>query len=226
MQTPPSRLPRECGGGQPAQPMRQVAGSDKYAKGMSKNVSEGMVLQSCTAPPKVSFPGLPHTHVAVAQQRPSASQPQPPSAIQPHAGSSPVGTPRSVTEQPQAAEQSAMLARALQMLTSLPNEQQQALYRMHMAAQQHPQNPTTVQAPPIQGSSSDSRGAVSDVAKGPGGAQPHRPAECMHDMRVRGGGQVQWGVSSQARTGCNQSCLLYTSPSPRDRTRSRMPSSA
>ena len=25
---------------------------------------------------------------------------------------------------------------------------------------------------------------------------------------------------------CNESCLLYTSPSPRDRTRSRMPSSA
>ena len=26
--------------------------------------------------------------------------------------------------------------------------------------------------------------------------------------------------------GCGKSCLLYTSPSPRDRTRSRMPSSA
>ena len=37
------------------------------------------------------------------------------------------------------------------------------------------------------------------------------------------------GLSSDADLmfyGCNLSCLLYTSPSPRDRTRSRMPSSA
>ena len=30
----------------------------------------------------------------------------------------------------------------------------------------------------------------------------------------------------ETKNGDNQSCLLYTSPSPRDRTRSRMPSSA
>ena len=34
-----------------------------------------------------------------------------------------------------------------------------------------------------------------------------------------------YGINHDARTG-GYSCLLYTSPSPRDRTRSRMPSSA
>ena len=33
-------------------------------------------------------------------------------------------------------------------------------------------------------------------------------------------------VVSALPGGCNTTCLLYTSPSPRDRTRSRMPSSA
>ena len=33
-------------------------------------------------------------------------------------------------------------------------------------------------------------------------------------------------VTGRARYGADMSCLLYTSPSPRDRTRSRMPSSA
>ena len=42
------------------------------------------------------------------------------------------------------------------------------------------------------------------------------------DMAPRGGPQQQAGVI-QAQPGV---CLLYTSPSPRDRTRSRMPSSA
>ena len=31
---------------------------------------------------------------------------------------------------------------------------------------------------------------------------------------------------NDVRKGCDEICLLYTSPSPRDRTRSRMPSSA
>ena len=34
------------------------------------------------------------------------------------------------------------------------------------------------------------------------------------------------GLSSSSDEWCRHSCLLYTSPSPRDRTRSRMPSSA
>ena len=34
------------------------------------------------------------------------------------------------------------------------------------------------------------------------------------------------GVASRKEKKIYQSCLLYTSPSPRDRTRSRMPSSA
>jgi len=38
----------------------------------------------------------------------------------------------------------------------------------------------------------------------------------------RGGHAWQIGIIKDARGGC----LLYTSPSPRDRTRSRMPSSA
>ena len=36
----------------------------------------------------------------------------------------------------------------------------------------------------------------------------------------------QAGVLAQLATAVSQLCLLYTSPSPRDRTRSRMPSSA
>ena len=35
-----------------------------------------------------------------------------------------------------------------------------------------------------------------------------------------------YGVVDMAMVGQYQGCLLYTSPSPRDRTRSRMPSSA
>ena len=34
------------------------------------------------------------------------------------------------------------------------------------------------------------------------------------------------GVKKSMRNRCVKTCLLYTSPSPRDRTRSRMPSSA
>ena len=36
----------------------------------------------------------------------------------------------------------------------------------------------------------------------------------------------QFGISHYCAIGLNSNCLLYTSPSPRDRTRSRMPSSA
>ena len=43
-------------------------------------------------------------------------------------------------------------------------------------------------------------------------------------------GAVGWGevapLQLQQFMACEQACLLYTSPSPRDRTRSRMPSSA
>ena len=35
-----------------------------------------------------------------------------------------------------------------------------------------------------------------------------------------------WGETGSGKTEVYMSCLLYTSPSPRDRTRSRMPSSA
>ena len=37
---------------------------------------------------------------------------------------------------------------------------------------------------------------------------------------------MDWGASNDFTVGMYYSCLLYTSPSPRDRTRSRMPSSA
>ena len=41
-------------------------------------------------------------------------------------------------------------------------------------------------------------------------------------------GEIQLGLRTYtaARIGTEDTCLLYTSPSPRDRTRSRMPSSA
>ena len=37
--------------------------------------------------------------------------------------------------------------------------------------------------------------------------------------------EVPWGILAD-KLGYKNTCLLYTSPSPRDRTRSRMPSSA
>ena len=46
----------------------------------------------------------------------------------------------------------------------------------------------------------------------------------MAEIREQGGSEIFMGiVSTKCRTA---TCLLYTSPSPRDRTRSRMPSSA
>ena len=38
--------------------------------------------------------------------------------------------------------------------------------------------------------------------------------------------QIDWAWTRQKGVKANHACLLYTSPSPRDRTRSRMPSSA
>ena len=40
------------------------------------------------------------------------------------------------------------------------------------------------------------------------------------------GGSKTYGVTATDSAGNTYTCLLYTSPSPRDRTRSRMPSSA
>ena len=40
------------------------------------------------------------------------------------------------------------------------------------------------------------------------------------------GGVILFDETIRQKTEAGQSCLLYTSPSPRDRTRSRMPSSA
>ena len=42
----------------------------------------------------------------------------------------------------------------------------------------------------------------------------------------RADGRAQAGLKVQGKTATAVNCLLYTSPSPRDRTRSRMPSSA
>ena len=38
--------------------------------------------------------------------------------------------------------------------------------------------------------------------------------------------ELYWEATGDDAGGCSDTCLLYTSPSPRDRTRSRMPSSA
>ena len=57
--------------------------------------------------------------------------------------------------------------------------------------------------------------------------KPRAKTACAHRL-VHGGRVVGWLSESEAKqtfvTG--DACLLYTSPSPRDRTRSRMPSSA
>ena len=47
----------------------------------------------------------------------------------------------------------------------------------------------------------------------------------IQDLAIETGGFVADSLE-MARFGKNHPCLLYTSPSPRDRTRSRMPSSA
>ena len=45
-------------------------------------------------------------------------------------------------------------------------------------------------------------------------------------MRLTSSGNVEIGTQATGNASPNTPCLLYTSPSPRDRTRSRMPSSA
>ena len=54
----------------------------------------------------------------------------------------------------------------------------------------------------------------------PPGGLAYSPEQAQYRATEIGGDQ--WVVKAQVHTGC----LLYTSPSPRDRTRSRMPSSA
>ena len=48
-----------------------------------------------------------------------------------------------------------------------------------------------------------------------------------YDLGCYGAGEIKtpW-IDAMAKEGTRFTCLLYTSPSPRDRTRSRMPSSA
>ena len=45
-------------------------------------------------------------------------------------------------------------------------------------------------------------------------------------IHVRWSGEACWIPLGELDLGLTYDCLLYTSPSPRDRTRSRMPSSA
>ena len=46
------------------------------------------------------------------------------------------------------------------------------------------------------------------------------------EMAYQGQKKIQWSEVLAGEKAFNATCLLYTSPSPRDRTRSRMPSSA
>ena len=57
-----------------------------------------------------------------------------------------------------------------------------------------------------------------------GKAGSGKSSQCFKELQAweAGGGKAMLLVPDQATYGC----LLYTSPSPRDRTRSRMPSSA
>ena len=47
-----------------------------------------------------------------------------------------------------------------------------------------------------------------------------------HDLLIYNSGDASLNDDIDEGTGMGGTCLLYTSPSPRDRTRSRMPSSA
>ena len=74
-------------------------------------------------------------------------------------------------------------------------------------------------AAPQSGYSTADLNSRSDVQNALAGAE-YRPSQNVTDAA---NDLKQW---QQNRPGQYQSCLLYTSPSPRDRTRSRMPSSA
>ena len=51
--------------------------------------------------------------------------------------------------------------------------------------------------------------------------------ELLHEAGFDCAGEIEKYLKERSRTyGNTKTCLLYTSPSPRDRTRSRMPSSA
>ena len=61
-------------------------------------------------------------------------------------------------------------------------------------------------------------------------ALTYKKKPCEEEAEYDGGGEWAWEESAGARphraSDIELYCLLYTSPSPRDRTRSRMPSSA
>ena len=66
--------------------------------------------------------------------------------------------------------------------------------------------------------------AAETEKKAKSAAQNALPA--WHTMSTVTGAQTPLGVPDEVARGQSSTCLLYTSPSPRDRTRSRMPSSA
>ena len=83
-------------------------------------------------------------------------------------------------------------------------------------------------------SSLPSEGALAALGRPGGGSAAGLPLLSVHDLHVRfGSKEVVRGVNftlaageKLALVGESGSCLLYTSPSPRDRQKSRMPSSA
>ena len=83
--------------------------------------------------------------------------------------------------------------------------------------------------PGVQGGNSGFRCARVQVGElgGQGGSGAHEPAKARPAERSRPGlGRFVARSGEFARSQAPACCLLYTSPSPRDRTRSRMPSSA
>ena len=64
-----------------------------------------------------------------------------------------------------------------------------------------------------------------DEKGNPCGSRKNRGVKkCRPSKRISGKTVKTWGEMSSSEK--RKACLLYTSPSPRDRTRSRMPSSA
>ena len=77
------------------------------------------------------------------------------------------------------------------------------------------------------------RSATSELAKSirsgqldSGLAQLPHVAMLGGGLMIEAGGSLLGGIGVSGAPGVDKDCLLYTSPSPRDRTRSRMPSSA